>query len=72
MSQLLDPTTARRRSLLQSLWFWVVLAFFILIGAWGTIIMLALKNKPGAIELEREGQAQVDSYASDPPEPATE
>jgi hypothetical protein len=49
----------------------VVLAFILLIGAWGTIIMLALKNKPGAIELEREGQAQVDSYASDPPEPAT-
>ncbi|MDP0496800.1 MAG: hypothetical protein Q7Q73_11410 [Verrucomicrobiota bacterium JB024] len=72
MSQPLDPTTARRRSLLQSLWFWVVLAFFILIGAWSTIIMLALKNKPGAIELEHEGQEQVDSYASDPPEPATE
>lgn len=72
MSQPLDPTTARRRSLLQSLWFWVVLAFLILIGSWSTIIVLAVKNKPGAIELEREGQAQVDSYASDPPEPATE
>ncbi|MGE9292262.1 MAG: hypothetical protein ACQKBW_01495 [Puniceicoccales bacterium] len=53
MSTAPAPTTARRRSLLQSLWFWVVLAFLLLIGAWTTIIMIATKNRPANVELEQ-------------------
>jgi hypothetical protein len=36
-------------ALLRKLWFWVVLAFVVLIGAWGTLIMIAVKNKPAAV-----------------------
>ena len=37
----------------RSLWFWVVLAFVILIGAWTTLILIASRNKPEVIEVDK-------------------
>ncbi len=37
-------------------WIFVVLAFVILMGAWGTIITLACKYGPEEIELESENK----------------
>ncbi len=32
-------------------WIWVIVAFLLLIGAWTTLILIALKNQPQNIEL---------------------
>jgi uncharacterized membrane protein YdbT with pleckstrin-like domain len=37
-------------------WIYVVLAFLILIGAWFTIISLAVKHGPEEIEVKRESR----------------
>lgn len=34
-------------------WLWVVVAFVVLIGAWTTLITIALKNQPEVIQVER-------------------
>ena len=41
-----------RSSPVRSLWFWVVLAFLVLIGAWAAMITIAVKNAPEKIETE--------------------
>ena len=34
------------------LWFWVVLAFVVLISAWTALILIASRNQPEIIQLE--------------------
>ncbi|HKJ91450.1 MAG TPA: hypothetical protein VJ960_09985 [Oceanipulchritudo sp.] len=34
------------------LWVWVVLAFVILISAWTTLIIIAVRNQPERIEIQ--------------------
>ncbi len=49
-----SPTaTKTRRNPFKSLWFWVVLAFVLLISAWSTLIYVAANNRPEVIELEQ-------------------
>jgi len=36
----------------KNLWLWVILAFFILIGAWTTLVIIAKRNQPQRIELQ--------------------
>jgi flagellar basal body-associated protein FliL len=35
------------------LWLWVILAFAVLIAAWSTLIVIAIRNQPEAIEIQR-------------------
>ena len=35
-------------------WIYVVLAFIVLIGAWSTLISIAVKNSPQPIEVKRD------------------
>jgi len=35
-------------------WIFVVLAFIVLIGAWSTLISIAVKNSPQQIEVKRD------------------
>lgn len=43
----------------RSLWFWVILAFVLLIAAWATLITIASKNQPEMIEVDK-GQGTKD------------
>jgi hypothetical protein len=33
-------------------WLWIFVAFFILIGAWTTLITIAVKNQPAKVQIE--------------------
>lgn len=61
----------RRRCFFKTLWFWVVLAFILLIAAWTSIIMIAVKNGPAAVDLEqlenatRQNAATVEAEAGE-------
>lgn len=37
-------------------WIYVVLAFVLLIGAWSTLISIAVKHSPQTIEVKREAR----------------
>lgn len=45
-------TTKRPGKGTRNLWFWVILAFLILITAWSTLIVIAARNQPELIEIE--------------------
>ncbi|MBC2594790.1 hypothetical protein H5P28_11015 [Ruficoccus amylovorans] len=53
-----------RRCFFKTLWFWVVLAFILLIAAWTTIIMIAVKNGPAAVDLEQLDNAPQQNAAT--------
>lgn len=56
MTATADTSVKRSRNPLHSLWFWVVLAFLLLITAWSTLITYAVKNAPEKIEAEPDGE----------------
>jgi hypothetical protein len=35
-------------------WIWIVVAFFILIGAWTALITIALNNQPAKVQIEEK------------------
>lgn len=37
----------------KALWIWVVLAFAVLISAWTVLIVIASKNQPEIIEIQK-------------------
>lgn len=37
----------------QNPWVYIVLAFIVLLGAWSTLISIAVKNSPQQIEVKR-------------------
>lgn len=43
---------------MKKVWFFVILAFLILIGAWSVMITVALKNQPENIEISPETLAE--------------
>ncbi|MEM8550036.1 MAG: hypothetical protein AAGF10_04535 [Verrucomicrobiota bacterium] len=53
-----EQHSAKSRNPLRSLWFWVVLAFVILITAWSTLISVAVNNPVEKIEVE-QGAAEA-------------
>lgn len=36
----------------RALWFWVILAFVVLISAWTVLILIATRNQPEMIEIQ--------------------
>lgn len=45
-----EPSKPRGNA--RSLWFWVILAFVILISAWSLLIVIASRNQPEVIEIQ--------------------
>jgi len=54
-----DAAPTRRPPLIRSMWFWLFVAFVVLIGAWTALIVTAISHEPERIEIP-------------PPTPATE
>ena len=46
----MNPTDSRPAFFVRHPWLFVVFAFLLLITAWSTLIMVAMKNSPQAIE----------------------
>lgn len=43
---------------MKKVWFFVILAFLLLISAWSVMITVALKNQPEKIEVSPESPAE--------------
>ena len=48
-------------------WLWVVFAFVLLLAAWSSLIVIALKHRPQAVEIHPSPEATAGNHAASEP-----